>query len=173
MAKTPLLIDTDTAGDDTVALLFGLLDPRLDLVGVTVCAGNVGFAQMVENALYTVEVAGRGGQVPVYPGCRRPLVRPWDTVENIHGAKGMGTGDFPPARQRPEALHAAQAIVRLAEAHAGELGIAGIAPVTHLAVSMMLDPGLPRRWATSPRPPSTTSGSTPRRLASCWRPVSR
>lgn len=145
MAKTPLLIDTDTAGDDTVALLFGLLSPQLDLKGVTVCAGNVGFAQMVENALYTIEVAGRSGEVPVYPGCRRPLVRPWDTVENIHGEKGMGTGDFPPARQRPEALHAANAIVQLANAHAGKLVIAGIAPVTNLAVALMLDPELPKK----------------------------
>ncbi|HBR89240.1 MAG TPA: nucleoside hydrolase, partial [Microbacterium sp.] len=45
---------------------------------VTVNYGNVDFDQMVENALYTIEVAGFGGQVPVYEGCRLPLIAPFD-----------------------------------------------------------------------------------------------
>ena len=145
MTKIPLLIDTDTAGDDTVALLFGLRSPEVDLKAITVCAGNVGFEQMIENALYTVEVAGRSGQVPVYPGCQQTLMRPWITEEKIHGEKGMGLGDFPLAKQRPESLHAANAIVTLADRYAGELVIAGIAPVTNLAVALMLDPDLPKK----------------------------
>ena len=145
MKKIPLVIDTDTAGDDTVALLFALRSPRVDLKGITICAGNVPFGQEVENALYTVEIAGRSGQVPVYPGCHRPLLRSWETVENIHGVHGMGSAAFSKARQRPETLHAANALVDLANRHAGELVLCGIAPATNLAVALMLDPDLPKK----------------------------
>ena len=41
--KVPLVIDTDTAQDDCIALLVGLLDPRADLRAITMVAGNVGF----------------------------------------------------------------------------------------------------------------------------------
>jgi purine nucleosidase len=33
----------------------------VQLEAITVCCGNVRFEQEVENALYTVEMAGRGG----------------------------------------------------------------------------------------------------------------
>ncbi len=145
MNKIPLLIDTDTAGDDTIALLFGLLCPELDLKAITICAGNVAFENEIENALYTVEIAGRSGQVPVYPGCQTPFLKSWDTVEDIHGDAGMGSGHFPKAQQQPETLHAANAIVQYANEYQGELVIAGIAPVTNLAVALKLDPDLPKK----------------------------
>jgi purine nucleosidase len=145
MNKIPLLIDTDTAGDDTVALLFGLLCPEFDLKAVTICAGNIGFEQMIENALYTIEMAGRSGEVPVFPGCQTPLVKAWETVENIHGEHGMGIAKYPLARQRPESLHGANAIVEMANKYEGELVIAGIAPFTNLAIALALDPELPKK----------------------------
>ena len=143
MGRIPLLVDSDTAGDDTVALLLALLSPQVDLKAITICAGNVAFDQQVENALYTVEVAGRAGQVPVHPGCRDPLLRPWASVTHIHGEDGMGNTFFPAAQQRPEREHGAQTIVRLADEHAGELVIVGIAPLTNLALACRLDPELP------------------------------
>jgi inosine-uridine nucleoside N-ribohydrolase len=38
----PFLIDTDTASDDAVGHVMALRDPELDVVGITVVAGNVG-----------------------------------------------------------------------------------------------------------------------------------
>ena len=67
---TRLIVDTDTAGDDVFSLLIALLDPRAGLEAITVCCGNVRFEQEVENALYTVEMAGRGGRDPRLRGVR-------------------------------------------------------------------------------------------------------
>lgn len=145
MTRIPLLIDTDTAGDDTVALLLALLSSQVDLKAITICAGNVDFDQQVENALYTVEVAGRSGQVPVHPGCRDPLLRAWESATHVHGEDGMGNTFFPIAQQRPEREHGARTIVRLANEHAGELAIVGIAPLTNLALACRLDPELPKK----------------------------
>ena len=76
----PLVIDTDTAQDDCVAILVGLLHPEVDLKGITMVAGNVGFDRQVANAFMTLSAAGRLGEVPVHLGCRRPLARPWISV---------------------------------------------------------------------------------------------
>jgi inosine-uridine nucleoside N-ribohydrolase len=70
-----MIIDTDTAADDSFALLVGLLHPEARLEAVTIVAGNVHFDQEVENALITIEAAGRGGEVPVHPGARAPPMR--------------------------------------------------------------------------------------------------
>jgi purine nucleosidase len=67
-----LIIDTDTAGDDVFSILLALRAPGVTLEALTICNGNVAFGQQVENALITLEMAGRGGAVPSIPAalCR-------------------------------------------------------------------------------------------------------
>ncbi len=135
-----LIIDTDTAGDDVFSLLIALLDPRAQLEAITICCGNVRFEQEVENALYTIEVAGRSGQVPVYQGCAEPLVAEWVGAEYVHGRDGMGDSDFPRAVQRPEPEHAVDELIRRIDESPGELTILAQAPLTNLAAAVTLDP---------------------------------
>ncbi len=138
-----LIVDTDTAGDDAFSLLLALLTPGVELEAITVVAGNVAFDQEVENALATVEAAGRSGRVPVYPGCRRPLLRAWEGAEYVHGQDGMGDAGLPRARQRPEPIHAVDAIVERVMASPGEITIVAQGPLTNLAVAVMREPMLP------------------------------
>jgi purine nucleosidase len=139
-----LLIDTDTASDDAIALVLAARTPGVEIVGVTIVGGNVDFAQQAENALVSLEVAGTGGRVPVCLGCRRPLVADARPVPHVHGADGMGDAHFPVARQRPEPEHAVDAIRRLVRAHPGELTVCAIGPLTNLAAAFTRDPELPR-----------------------------
>ncbi len=139
---TRLIIDTDTAGDDVFSLLIGLRDPRAGLEAITVCCGNVGFEQEVANALYTVEMAGRGGDVPVYAGCAKPLIAEWVGAEYVHGQDGMGDSFFPRATQRPEAGHAVDALGRRNTASPGELTILAQAPLTNIAAAVVRDPSI-------------------------------
>ena len=97
-----LIIDTDTAGDDCFSILLALSQPGVTLEAVTICNGNVGFSQQVENALYTLEIAGAGGKVPVYVGADRPLRRDAVDAAYVFGQDGMSDAAFPKARQRPE-----------------------------------------------------------------------
>ncbi|RRO15417.1 nucleoside hydrolase [Saccharopolyspora rhizosphaerae] len=137
--KVPVVIDTDTAQDDCTALLVGLLDPRADLRAITVVAGNVGFDQQVRNAFLTLNAAGRLGEVPVHLGCRRPIVRPWESAEDVHG-DGVGgmTMDMTGCEPRPE--HAVDTLVRLAAESPGELTIVCIGPLTNIATATVKDP---------------------------------
>jgi purine nucleosidase len=140
---TRLLIDTDTAGDDTFSLLLALRHPQATLEAVTICNGNVAFDQQVENALYTIEVAGRGGEVPVYLGCAQPIMGRWQAA-TMHGTDGMSEAGFPRAKQRPESKHAIDAIIDLIMANPGEIEIIAQAPLTNLALAYLKEPRIAR-----------------------------
>ncbi|GAA1688816.1 nucleoside hydrolase [Microbacterium sediminicola] len=137
-ARIPLVIDTDTAQDDCVALLVGLLDPTPDLKAITMVAGNVGFDQQVRNAQLTLAVAGRLGEVPIHLGCRRPLVREWVSAENVHGdgSGGLSVDAAPEVSDE----HGVDALIRLAAENPGELRIVAIGPLTNIATALVKDP---------------------------------
>jgi purine nucleosidase len=92
----------------------------------------------VQNALYTLEQVGN--DVPVYPGCRKPLVN--DTVDAayVHGQDGMGDSFFPPAKAAAADAHAVDELVRRVDASPGELTLLAQAPLTNLAAAVVRDP---------------------------------
>lgn len=142
--RRKFLIDTDTASDDAVALLMALRDPGVEVLAITVVAGNVPLEQAVQNALYTVELAGSG--VPVYAGCAVPLVEPLRTAQVVHGQDGMGDIGLPVRDRSPAAGHAVDVLARLIEAHAeGELTLVTLGPLTNIAVLIARHPEVATR----------------------------
>jgi purine nucleosidase len=140
-----LLVNTDTSAGDAIALLLLLGAPDVRVEGITITCGNSEFDQQVENALYTIQLAGRAGKVPVYPGCREPLLGRYRSVPEVWGADGMGDSRLPRATQRAEPRHAVEAIVELAGRHAGELEIVSLGPLTNLAVAIRQQPSVARQ----------------------------
>jgi purine nucleosidase len=138
-SRIPLIIDTDTAQDDCVALLVGLLDPLADLRAITMVAGNVGFDRQLKNAFLTLNAADRLGEVPVHLGCRRPLVREWVSAENVHG-DGAGGLDMDFEGLVPEQQHGVDALIELAAEAPGELTVVCIGPLTNIAMATVKDP---------------------------------
>jgi Inosine-uridine nucleoside N-ribohydrolase len=135
----PLIIDTDTAQDDCVAILVGLLDDDADLRAITMVAGNVGFERQVKNAQMTLNVAGRLGSMPIYLGCQRPLVRPWVSAEEVHGDGSGGlTMDFEGCAVESE--HGVDALIRLVAESPGAITIVAIGPLTNIATATMREP---------------------------------
>jgi purine nucleosidase len=135
-----LIIDTDTAGDDCFSILVAAAQPDTTIEAVTICNGNIAFAQQIENALKTLEVAGLGGKVPVYPGCPNPLLREHVNAAYVFGADGMSNAHFPPARQRPESRHAVDALIETIMANPGEITLIAQAPLTNIAVAATMEP---------------------------------
>lgn len=134
-----LIIDTDTAGDDTIALLLALKWPDVKVEAITIVAGNVRFDQQVENALYTVEQFS-SYDVPVYPGCRSPLLKSWKYADYVHGKDGMGESYFPKAIKRPEPKHAVDAMLELVNSDPEGYILIAQGPLTNIAVALMKDP---------------------------------
>ena len=134
-----MLIDTDTASDDAVALIMALRAREIRVAAITVVAGNVPVAQATQNALYTVELAGR--DVPVYSGAEGPLLRTLTIADWFHGNDGLGDHGYRPSRKRAETGSAVDAIVKTVRGNPG-IEIVTLGPLTNLAAALLRDPGL-------------------------------
>jgi purine nucleosidase len=132
-----VLIDTDTASDDAVALIMALRSPLVQVAAITVVAGNVPVEQATRNALYTVELCG--SDVPVYMGAAKPLRRELEPATWFHGMDGLGDCGYAPARRVPEPIHAVDAIITTALRHPG-LEIITLGPLTNLAQAIARKP---------------------------------
>lgn len=136
--RLSLVIDTDTASDDAVALLLAVKDPRADVAGVTVVAGNVPLELAVRNAIVTLDVVG-GSDIPVYVGHDSPLKRSLETAQNVHGADGMSEAPLPEPSREPDEEHAVDALLRLASEEPGKHTLVTIGPMTNIAAALGRD----------------------------------
>jgi purine nucleosidase len=134
-----ILIDTDTASDDAIALIMALRSPLVEVAAITVVAGNIGVEQATRNALYTAEVCG--SEVPVYMGADKPLVRDLHSATWFHGMDGLGDHGYAPARRVAEKEPAVDAIIATARAHPG-LEMITLGPLTNLALALEREPRL-------------------------------
>ena len=132
------LIDTDTASDDAVALVMALSRPDVNVEAITVVSGNVGLDQAVQNALYTVELCG--ADVPVYAGAAKPMMRPLETAEYVHGKDGMGDAGYPLSGRVPAEGRGADVIVETILSAPGEITLVALGPSTNVAIAVLLAP---------------------------------
>jgi purine nucleosidase len=137
-----VLIDTDTASDDAIALIMALRSPGVRVVAITTVAGNVDVQQATRNALYTVELCG--ANVPVYPGAEKPLLRTHQNATWFHGRDGLGDHNYPAPRQSPARLHARDAIIETIESNPG-LTVVTLAPLTNLALALATKPDIAKK----------------------------
>ena len=140
-----LIIDTDTASDDAVAILMALRWPDSGSEGVqvdalTITYGNMTLEQASINARYTVELCG--ADVPVYEGAARPLVKEPFHAEWFHGPDGMGGMNYP-APERPAADgHAVDELIRRFGEAPGEITLVTLGPLTNIALALRQEPRL-------------------------------
>ena len=73
MATRKIILDCDPGHDDAIAILLAARNPSIDLLGITVVAGNQTLDKTVVNALNVCQYLGI--DVPVYKGCGQPMIR--------------------------------------------------------------------------------------------------
>lgn len=134
-----ILIDTDTASDDAVALIFALRDDRAHVEAITVVAGNVPVDLGVKNALTAVQVATTYAP-PVHRGCSKPMLRELFTSEFVHGSDGMGDMHLPAPTLTAASGHAIDKIIDLLSQHPHEIEIITLGPLTNLALAYLKEP---------------------------------
>jgi purine nucleosidase len=137
-----ILIDTDTASDDAVALIMALVSSDVAIEAITVVAGNVPVEQGTSNALYAVELCG--ASVPVFQGAAAPLMRPLERADWFHGVDGLGDHGYCPRALRAATGDAVDAIIRAVESHPG-IEIITLGPLTNLALALLRRPDLPAK----------------------------
>jgi purine nucleosidase len=138
-----LIIDTDPGVDDAQAILMAAAHPQATIAAILVVGGNVGLEHTVRNSLTLVEMIEQ--EIPVYPGCERPLVMAQEDAAVVHGQDGLGDAGFTPQVRQAETEHAALALIRMANEMPGEYTLVAIGPLTNIAVALKLDPALPTK----------------------------
>lgn len=164
-AREKVILDSDMVEgfDDGVAMLALAKSPAVDLVGVTIVAGNTWVPEGVAYALRQLEIAGRK-DIPVAAGVDRPF-RPQryelfglerqlfgmghDAWVGAFGYQNPGSwqkvyreryGKEP--RLHPDSRHAVDFIIEEVRKHPGEITIAEIGPCTNLALAVLKAPDI-------------------------------
>lgn len=138
-----LILDVDTGTDDAVAIMLAALHPALDLVGVTTVNGNVVVEHCTDNSLRVLDFINRG-DIPVYEGLNRPLVkadfpipRALKKSTGVHGTEL----DVPPASSRKQAQSAVEFLIETYRATTEEIVLVPTGPLSNIAAAIALDPG--------------------------------
>lgn len=133
-----VLIDCDPGIDDAVALTMALFDPRLDVVAVTACEGNVSAQQSASNVQSLIEHLDppRWPRLGVgSPPDQGPVV----DARHIHGDDGLGNAGLrsaPLARVHP----AEKMICDEVRAAPNQLTLLCLGPLTNIARALKRDP---------------------------------
>lgn len=132
-----IIVDTDTGGDDAAALILAVRSPSVELLGVTVAAGNVCLGQAVKNALAALEAAG--SDVRVYAGATAPVSGEERETFSVYGNDGMGDAGIVNPRGHAEEEGAIDFMLKTVSENPGQIEIVALGPATNLALAIRRD----------------------------------
>ena len=163
-----MIIDTDTASDDAVALAMALRHPGAEVVAITTVAGNCPVGQCTTNALYTAELCG--ADVPVYQGAAAPLEVEAGYATSFHGEDGLGGQGYPPPARTPEDTDGVTALIEHIRANPG-VTLVTLGPLTNAAEALRTAPdivGLVGRCVVMGGTANTVGNVTPAAEFNLW-----
>lgn len=132
-----MIIDTDTASDDAVAIMMALQTADIEVLAITEVCGNVPMEQGSINARYTVELCGKN--TPVYHGSPKPLYREPYYAYFFHGPDGMGGMNYPAPKNPPAEGHAVDVLIDTIKANPGIM-LVTLGPMTNIALAVSRAP---------------------------------
>lgn len=141
MKTVPIIVDCDPGIDDTIALLTTFVSPELHILGITPVCGNQPLERTVINTLQVCELGGRP-EIPVYPGCFRPMLR--EPIHGqFHGKTGLGNTTLPEPVKTAEQMSAVDFLIEalsVASMKNEPITICCLGPMTNLAVALRVKP---------------------------------
>ena len=145
----PVIIDTDMAGDDWMAILYLLQRTDISVKGITVAGtGEAHCAPGVEHALGLAALAGKAGEIPAACGRETPLVGshvfPDAWRKSVDSLNGLSL----PAGQNPAPGQSAVALLsKLLQESSEPVTLLATGPLTNLGELLQSNPGLKEKIA--------------------------
>ncbi|SFJ64114.1 purine nucleosidase [Halobacillus dabanensis] len=128
-----VLIIADPGVDDAFAIMYALLQPKIEIVGIVTEYGNVSQEVALKNTAYLLQLAGRQ-DIPLIFGAKKPLTgAPPEFFYNIHGAHGLG--EIIPLIKKPDQVYPFQKVYQLIDTYGKELTIINLSRLTSLALT--------------------------------------
>ena len=138
--KIPVIIDCDPGLDDVIALIMAFSNEKLDVLGVTVVAGNQTLKKVGDNALKVLSYIG--ANVPVALGSEFPLVKTLITAGEVHGEDGIGGVVLPDSNLKLSSLHAIDLIAKLVKESKKKITLIATGPLTNISLFLRRYPEL-------------------------------
>lgn len=143
MPQHSIILDCDPGQDDALAILLALAAPEeIELIAITTVAGNVPLALTSVNAQKVVALAGRA-DIRIHAGCARPILRPLETAEYVHGETGLNGAMLPDPLRALDPGHAVDVIIEeVMRRPVGSVTLCPIGPLTNVALAMVKEPAI-------------------------------
>src|ERR1041385_1166469 len=161
VAQQKVILDSDytTIGDDGQVVVMAMqlhAAGVINLLGITVVAGNQWLPQEVSDALKAVERMGLADKVGIYAGARYPLVHDYRTMSYERDLYNVGGSWYrkpeppddavtPPldgfaTKAKVQPQHAVNFIIDMVKKYPHEVTLLAIGPVTNIALAIRLAP---------------------------------
>jgi len=134
-----IILDCDPGMDDALAIITGLADKNIDILGITTVAGNVELYHTTRNALNLLKYLDE--DIDVYSGKDKPLLRDLNTATEFHGETGMGDIDLPNSSMESSKDYA-EFYLKYAEKFPQEIELVAVGPLTNIAHALTEYPEL-------------------------------
>ena len=132
-----VLMFVDSGVDDSFALMYALMNPQINVVGVVSGYGNITKEQSVRNTAYLLKLAGRE-DIPIIAGAAGPLSGEQTSYyPEIHGKEGLGP-IRPPVNLTNLKLYDINKIIEIVNQYKNNLYIVGVGRLTELALPFIL-----------------------------------
>ena len=130
-----IIIDCDPGIDDSLAIMLALSMPdQIELLGITIAAGNSPVEMGYQNALKVLDFMGRL-DVPVFMGADRPLRREFINALDTHGSDGLGESFLPETDPAKYVRQERSALEFMAETLRREpASLIALGPMTNIAM---------------------------------------
>ena len=136
MQKRKVIIDCDPGIDDSLAILLALNSPELEVLGLTVCSGNVPATLGAKNALKALQMCS-SLNIPVYIGEQNPLKRELVTAQDTHGEDGVGENFY--ENVDAKILYGGVDFIVDTLKNNKDVSIIALGPLTNIAKAIMKD----------------------------------
>lgn len=136
--RRKIILDCDPGHDDAIAMMMAAKHPAIDLLGITIVAGNQTLDKTLVNGLNVCQKLGI--DVPVYAGMPRPIMREQIVAAHIHGESGLDGPVFEPLTRKAEPVHGVSYIIDTLMASDGDITLVPVGPLSNIAVAMRMEP---------------------------------
>ncbi|MDO2346634.1 nucleoside hydrolase, partial [Escherichia coli] len=107
MEKRKIILDCDPGHDDAIAMMMAAKHPAIDLLGITIVAGDQNPPKTIINGLDVLQKTGN--KFSVFSGGSQTIMRQQKVSGKIYGENGLGGPGFEPpsrpAEKTPSLLH--------------------------------------------------------------------
>ena len=138
MEKEKIILDVDPGHDDAIAIMLAAKNPKIDLLAITVVAGNQVLEKTVTNALNICSHLDIN--VPIAAGMSIPMIREQIISDEIHGETGLDGPEFGEITKELDRRHAVDLIIDMLMESDGDITLVPTGPLSNIGMAMRKEP---------------------------------